>query len=448
MALDVSALYSKYVGGERTYYLTLSGSTLSGTVSPLCLELYTSYVAGSPTQIPATSSVVPKAVPGTVTATTSTVPTTDTTAPTSRVQALSTNVRSSIVTLSVTSSDTGSGVGYLELYYRYNALGLYTKYAPSTNPTGKWTGSSISFNSADAKGQGPYQFYSVAVDKAGNREAVPTYPDASTTMDTVAPTSSLVLQGTIGVDGVYTTNVIATITASDQWSGVASIVYRLNGGVWKTYTGPITISTDGTTTLEFYARDKAGNTGVVQSKIINIERTAVTTGSVSVSLSGTLGLNGYYKSYVYAKLACTDPASTITYRLNGGVWKAYTSTMVIYTDGTTTLEFYAKDSAGNVGAVQSKIVKIDRTVPTSSAYLSGTLVSGYYRSSVSATLTATDAVSGVASILYRLNGGVWTTYTGPITISTDGTMTLEFYARDYAGNQGAVHSRTINIDLP
>jgi len=165
-----------------------------------------------------------------------------------------------------------------------------------------------------------------------------------------------VLQGTIGVDGVYTTNVIATITASDQWSGVASIVYRLNGGVWKTYTGAII--------------------------------------------------------------------------------------------RTTTLEFYAKDSAGNVGAVQSKIVKIDRTVPTSSAYLSGTLVSGYYRSSVSATLTATDAVSGVSSILYRLNGGVWTTYTGPITISTDGKTTLEFYARDYAGNQGAVHSRTINIDLP
>jgi hypothetical protein len=290
----------------------------------------------------------------------------------------------------------------------------------------------------------------VAVDKAGNREASPTYPDAFTTIDTVAPTSSLVLQGTIGVNGAYVTNVIATITASDQWSGIASITYRLNGGIWTTYTGPITISAGGTTTLDFYAKDQAGNQGVVQSKIINIEGSAVIiSASVSVSLSGTLGLNGYYKSYVYATLKCTDLASTITYRLNGGIWKTYTSTIVIYTDGTTTLEFYSKDQAGNQGAVQSKIIKIDRTAPASSAYLSGTLgLNGYYRSSVSVTLTASDAVSGVSSILYRLNGGVWTTYTGTITISLEGTTTLDFYAKDKAGNSGAVQSKIIKIDLP
>jgi hypothetical protein len=456
MALDVSALYSKYVGGEKNYYLTLSGSTLSGTVSSFSLELYTpTYVAGSPTQIPVTSSDVPKAVPGTVTATTSAVPitvpttpvpTTDTTPPTSRVQALPTYVRSTIVTLGVTSSDLGSGVDYMELYYRYNALGLYTKYAPSTNPTGKWTGSSISFNSADAQGQGPYQFYSVAVDMAGNRELAPTYPDASTTIDTGAPISSLAMQGTSGENGWYVTEITATITASDQWSGISSIKYRLNDGIWTQYASPISISAEGTTTLGFYAIDQAGNQGLAQSVQMKIDRTAPECAHV---IEGLLGGEGHYVSPVNVTLYPSDAGSGVSqalFRVDGGNWTVFASPFQIGGDGAHFFEYYALDKAGNQGDVVRVDVLVDSTGPSVDIQTDRSPTAGWFDGPVTITLIIMDGTDSTCSVLYRLDGAQWQSYTEPLLIGQEGWHDLEYYATDQAGNQGSVGSTGFGID--
>src|SRR5438046_1529888 len=90
----------------------------------------------------------------------------------------------------------------------------------------------------------------------------------------------------------------------------------------------------------------------------------------------------------------------------------------------------------------------DSTPAVSTIILAGTQgAAGWYRSSVSATIGATDVGSGVASIHLRVDSGSWTVYQSPATIAGTGSHTLEFYATDVAGNQEATHSSSFKIDV-
>jgi hypothetical protein len=94
------------------------------------------------------------------------------------------------------------------------------------------------------------------------------------------------------------------------------------------------------------------------------------------------------------------------------------------------------------------VVTTDILPPTTTASLAGTTgLNGWYLSAVEVTLSAVDAGgSGVAGTEYRANGGVWTLYTGPFQIATDGVNELSFRSRDYVGNIEADQSLTIKID--
>jgi hypothetical protein len=78
----------------------------------------------------------------------------------------------------------GSGVAYVELYYRIGGSGEYEKYVTADNPEGQWTSSPIGFVAGI---DGRYEFYTVAVDVAGNVEEVPENADEVTVVDTIAP---------------------------------------------------------------------------------------------------------------------------------------------------------------------------------------------------------------------------------------------------------------------
>jgi len=69
-------------------------------------------------------------------------------------------------------SDAVAGVDFVELYYRVDS-GPYVRYG------GEFHASPISFI---IPGDGDYDFYTVAVDRAGNTEMAPDTPDASTTL--------------------------------------------------------------------------------------------------------------------------------------------------------------------------------------------------------------------------------------------------------------------------
>lgn len=90
---------------------------------------------------------------------------------------------------------------------------------------------------------------------------------------------------------------------------------------------------------------------------------------------------------------------------------------------------------------------IDNEAPASAASVSGTTgAGGWFTSQVAVTLTATDALSGVAFIEYRVNLGAFQTYANPVGISVDGVHTVEFFATDAVGNPEALQSLALRID--
>lgn len=92
-------------------------------------------------------------------------------------------------------------IDYVELYYRLNGGVEWTKYVTLANKEGKFVQSPIKFTALE---DGQYDFYTVATDKAGNKEDAPVdangiiIPDATTKVDTVVPGAVTGLKAVVG----------------------------------------------------------------------------------------------------------------------------------------------------------------------------------------------------------------------------------------------------------
>jgi hypothetical protein len=76
-----------------------------------------------------------------------------------------------------------------------------------------------------------------------------------------------------GLNGWYVSNVVFTLKATDDMSGVANVYYKLDGGAAVPYSSAVTISTDGNHTIAYYAVDKVGNTETEKSVAIHVDKT-------------------------------------------------------------------------------------------------------------------------------------------------------------------------------
>jgi hypothetical protein len=263
-----------------------------------------------------------------------------------------------------------------------------------------------------------------------------------------APTATVTLAGTQGTGGIYTTDVQATITSTDNsGTGLASTSYTLDGGVSTPYTGPITVSADGSHTINVSVMDNANNTGTATSSWTE-DKTAPT---ASVTLSGTQGTGGIYTTDVVATVASADPSggaglASTSYTLDGGAATPYTAPITVSTDGSHTITVTVTDNAGNTLTTAPTTWTEDKTLPTASVALAGTQdPGGVYITDVTATITSGDPTggSGLASTTYTLDGGASTPYTTPITVTADSTSrnhTLAVTVTDNAGNVGTATS--------
>src|SRR2546425_703277 len=169
----------------------------------------------------------------------------------------------------------------------------------------------------------------------------------------------------------------------------------------------------------------------------------------SASLSGTAGAANWYVSPVDVTLSATDDSSgvaSIHFRTDGGTWQLYSNPVTVQGDGSHAIDYYATDLAGNNETARTSTFQIDTVGPVSSAQVSGTLANdGSYLSSVSVTLTSSDATSGVQSEQYRIDGGPWRTYSAPFTLGGNGPPLLAYFAPDVAGNSEVVRGQSIWI---
>ncbi|WLQ39338.1 DUF1080 domain-containing protein [Streptomyces laculatispora] len=150
-----------------------------------------------------------------------------------------------MATVTVTASDTGSGVNTIEY-----ALGADGAWQPYTGP--------VMVHQVGAQ-KVRYR----ATDKAGNaaaERAVEFTVVEPPTEDTTPPETSAKVSGDKNSDGAYLTSAKVTVTATDAGTGVDKVEYSLDGGPYLAYTATVIVDRVGYHTVAHRATDKAGNT--------------------------------------------------------------------------------------------------------------------------------------------------------------------------------------------
>ncbi len=223
----------------------------------------------------------------------------DNTAPESSVGPLAEYINTKQFSINVTANDPdinagnkqlgqpGSGVDYVELWYRKDhSVDGYTQYPGKFDPS-----KTIEFDTTKTGGDGFYEFYSIAVDKLGNREEVPyetsTFlrtstveadpeitPDTSTTVDTVAPVITLV--------GSSTMTLVNGATFSDPGA-------TTDDGSTVVVTGVVNSSVPGNYTLAYNSTDAAGNKAKTVLRTVTVKSAPLPENASNLGSSGDTG---------------------------------------------------------------------------------------------------------------------------------------------------------------
>lgn len=155
-----------------------------------------------------------------------------------------------MATVTVSASDTGSGVNTIEYAIGSGAWQAYT--APvMVHQVGAYT---VRYRATDKAGN-------VAADKSVRFTVVAAPPQ-----DTTPPVTGVTVEGTRNSAGAYVNSARVTVTATDaHGSGVEKIEYSLDGGPYLAYTSPVVVDRAGAHTVAYRATDKAGNTAAART---------------------------------------------------------------------------------------------------------------------------------------------------------------------------------------
>ncbi|MDX6484709.1 MAG: hypothetical protein QOE95_2482, partial [Gaiellaceae bacterium] len=277
------------------------------------------------------------------------------------------------------------------------------------------------------------------------------------TVDTTAPATTISCNGAACSGGWYPTAVSVSLAATDTGGvGVASTHYTMDGTdptlASPTYSTPFSVPS--TTTVKYASWDSAGNAEVVQSQVIRIDGIAPAT---TVACNNAACSAGWYTNPVSVSFAASD---------QGGAGVASTHYTTDGTDptlsspaysgpfsvaNTTTVKFRSWDAAGNAEAINSQLIRVDTTAPTTAISCNSAACStGWYQAAVSVSLAATDGGggAGVDSTRYTTDGTDPTlaspTYSAPFSVAS--TTTVKYRSWDLAGTAEAVRSQLIRID--
>jgi hypothetical protein len=318
------------------------------------------------------------------------------------------------VVVSVTGSDTYSGLAVARL----------------STDTITWQPSSITFSS-----EGKYIVWYGADDLAGNRSD---YSGQFVNIDTTSPNLTPSVSGTMGANGWYVSNVVVDASATDNLSGISSVVVSDNGGAAKQV--PVTL-TSGTHALTITAKDVAGN-----SRSTTLDLTIDTDGPIiTPSVIGTEGNNKWYVSDVDVTVTVSDPGSgmdgTLEVLVDSGTWT--TELPLHFREGQHTVDLRAYDEAGNE-STKTLAINVDTTPPVLSTSTTGTPGNaGWYVSDATTSITASDSTSGIDYIEYKQNSASWKN--GNSVLSNDGANTITARVYDLAGNS-ASKSLEVKVD--
>ncbi|WP_158560401.1 Ig-like domain-containing protein [Paenibacillus contaminans] len=164
---------------------------------------------------------------------------------------------------------------------------------------------------------------------------------ATVIVDQTPPVTDAQVDG-IENGGWYTNGATLMLSAADIVSGVDRTEYSLdNGSSWNVYSSPITFDQDGSYTISYRSKDRAGNVETERTIAFRIDMTAPT---ASVAYSVTTPTNR-------PVVATITPSEPVTITNNGG-----SNSYTFLANGSFTFTFV--DEAGNTGTATAIVNNI------------------------------------------------------------------------------------------
>ena len=205
-------------------------------------------------------------------------------------------------------------------------------------------------------------------------------------VDTAAPITTVTCNGAPCASTPYTGVVTVALAATDVGSGVLGTHYTTDGSdptlSSPLYSAPFAINSNtSTVTLKFRSWDLAANAEATNTQVIQAiqDTTAPTT---TITCNGAACLTTPYVSSVTVALAATDTGGSGlagTYYTTDGSTPTtastpYTAPFQVTTLGTTNVQFFSTDRAGNAEAVNSQpITVVPVTTKVSLTFDNGTV---------------------------------------------------------------------------
>ncbi len=254
-------------------------------------------------------------------------------------------------------------------------------------------------------------------DRAGNTATASVVVRIDTTTPTIVAHQTPDPNGA----GWNNTDVTVSFDCTDTGSGIAT----------AGCTAPVAVPEGANQSVTGTATDLAGNVATVAVSNINVDETPPQlSGTPTTPANG----HGWYDAPVTVHWACSDALSGIT-------GPCPPDSLITGENTGLTASAAVTDIAGNNTSATSAAVNIDTTAPVTTQ----SSVPDWANASVTFTLHATDALSGVDVTHYTIDGGP-TQSGGTVTVSGDGTHQVDYWSVDNAGNVETANTATVKID--
>jgi hypothetical protein len=242
--------------------------------------------------------------------------------------------------------------------------------------------------------------------------------------DLVAPTTIATTSPGPNPNGWNKSSVSVSLAATDNpgGSGVKEIRYTVGNNSEVVVSGAsaiISLTSQGVFPISYHAVDLVNNIETAHSLTVQIDRASPTiTSSQSPAANGA----GWNNSNVSVGFSCVDDLSGIA---------SCTSPITVSAEGANqSAKGAATDLAGN-SATTTRVINLDKTTP--SLTMPAVALSYPLNASLILNFSASDSLSGLASMNATLNGNVVTSGNA-VTLSQPGTNTFTLTATDVAGN--------------
>ncbi|MGX4585319.1 alpha/beta fold hydrolase [Paenibacillus chitinolyticus] len=289
--------------------------------------------------------------------------------------------------------------------------------------------------------EGETKIYARSIDKLGHIGAS---SDITIRIDKTAPSTPLLA---ISNSKWTTSNVpFSVVSGKDFLSGVYRTEYKLNSGNWTEYVSPVTVDTEGITTVYVRTIDRAGNVSSEVSGTIQIDRTEP---SPTIVLNNVEWQNTKATFYLSTGNETGSGVSKQQYKIGtNGPWIDYSFMVPFNTEGMTPVFARAIDNLSNISPESMAYIKIDKTPPSMPSNLIST---GKTTNTISLSWGASsDNISYVKGYeIYQ--GSTLLAYTAETNYTVTGLVSKKSYtftikARDAAGNVAPSNPLTVTTN--